>query len=240
MTSHSTISIIIPAYQHAHTLTACLESVFAQTVPPFEVIVVDDGSTDDTPRVLEMFLDRGVRVIRQENRGGNAARNRGFNASSGVLVLFLDADIVMRNDMLEILANALEKHSSAAYAYSAFRFGWKRFSSYRFSSNLLRRMNYIHTSALIRREAFPRFDETLKRFQDWDLWLTILERGGEGIYVEEELFRALSDTKRRGISSWRPSWMYRIPWKRFGWMPKSVRDYEEARRIVLLKHHLWT
>jgi glycosyltransferase involved in cell wall biosynthesis len=232
------ISVIIPAYQHALTLPACLNALLAQTAPADEIIVVDDGSTDNTPDLLADFEKRGVRVIRQENAGSNEARNRGFQEATGELLLFLDADVVMRRAMLERLEQALHKNPTAAYAYCRFRFGWKRFASYPFSKERLCAMNYIHTTSLIRREWFPGFDSRIKRFQDWDVWLTILEKGGEGVFVPEELFQVCVKRGRTGISSWRPSWLYKIPWKRFRWAPSSVDKYEEARRKIFEKHGL--
>lgn len=236
----SDISIIIPTYQHADTIGLCLDSVLAQTLPPKEIIVVNDGSTDQTQEVLQPYLDAGlITVQKKENQGNpNPTRNMGFHLSSGSRVLFLDADIVMRKDMLENLSRALDEHPNVGYAYSAFRFGWKRFRSFSFDADRLKRMNYIHTSALIRREVFPGFDETIKRFQDWDLWLTMLEKGIEGVLVPEVLFQALQARGRMGISSWRPSFFYKVPW--FGHRPDSVKKYEEARKIIYDKHHLWT
>lgn len=233
----STISVIIPTYQHAATIAACLESVFAQTRRANEIVVVNDGSTDDTERALAPYLDR-ITLIMQANQGGNAARNNGFAASHGDLVIFCDADVVMRSDMLEIMERALAEHPEASYAYSGFRFGWKAFRSFPFDANLLRTMNYVHTTSLVRRADFPGFDPKIRRFQDWDVWLTMLGQGKTGILVDQELFQVLELHARPGISQWRPSFLYGLPWKRLGWRPKSIRAYEDARRIIAEKHGL--
>jgi glycosyltransferase involved in cell wall biosynthesis len=236
----SDVSVIIPTYQHADTLEACLKSADSQTLKPKEIIVVDDGSTDETSEIL-MRMSSAIptlKIFRQENRGSNFARNRGFEMSSGKYVIFLDADAIMRADMLEKLYRALESNADSSFAYSSFKFGWKKFRSFPYDISRLKRMNYIHTSALIRRAVFPGFDEKIKRFQDWDLWLTIMERGGNGIFVGEELFSVVQTRGRVGISSWRPSLFYKIPW--FGRKPESVRKYEQAREIILKKHEpLW-
>lgn len=231
------LSIIIPTYQHGKTIAACLDSILAQTLLPSEIIVVNDGSTDETADRLKLYEGR-VRVLNQVNQGGNVARNHGFDASDGSFVLFCDADVVMRPEMLQKLSDALETHPQASFAYSAFRFGWKHFSSYPFSAERLKRMNYIHTSALIRRQAFPGFDPSLKRFQDWDVWLTMLETGATGILVPEELFRIQNHRGRKGISEWRPSFLYRFPWKLFGWKPESLRRYDLSKELVRRKHGL--
>lgn len=84
------LSVVIPAYNYARFLPDCLRSVAAQDVPGLEVLVVDDGSTDDTAAVVAAHP--GVRYLHQENRGLSAARNRGLAETHGELVLFLDAD----------------------------------------------------------------------------------------------------------------------------------------------------
>ena len=95
------ISVIIPTYNYGRFIADAIHSLLAQTRLPDEIIVIDDGSTDDTAEVVEKFSD-DVKYIRQENAGVSAARNRGVAKSSGDLIAFLDAD-----DMLE--PTALEK-----------------------------------------------------------------------------------------------------------------------------------
>lgn len=231
------ISVIIPAYQHAVTIARCLDSVLNQTLKPSEIIVVNDGSTDNILEVLKKYEDK-IKIINQEHRGGNFARNNGFAASSGDFVIFCDADAVMRRDMLEKLCVILEAHPEVSYAYSGFRFGWKSFSSFPFDVGRIRRLNFVHTTALLRREDFPGFDPAITRFQDWDLWLTMMREGHIGIFVDEELFHVIGAKGRRGISKWRPAIFYRIPWKKIGWIPTSAREYEEAREIIKKKHRL--
>jgi glycosyltransferase involved in cell wall biosynthesis len=85
------VSAIIPTYNRAHCIGEAVESVLRQTYRPLEVIVVDDGSTDETPAVLRGFGDR-IHVVRQENAGPSAARNRGVARSSGSVLAFLDSD----------------------------------------------------------------------------------------------------------------------------------------------------
>ena len=234
-----TISVIIPTYQHAKTIGQCLNSVLIQTKKPNEIIVINDGSTDNTLEVLKPFLEKII-LVNKENEGGNPnpTRNLGFEKSHGDLVIFCDADVVMRPDMLEKLYNILEAHPEASYAYSGFRFGWKAFSSFPFDVGRIKKLNFVHTSALIRREDFSGFYPQLKRFQDWDLWLTMLKNGHIGIFVDEELFYVIDASGRKNISKWRPSIFYRIPWQKIGWAPPSVRKYQEAKEIIVKKHKL--
>jgi glycosyltransferase involved in cell wall biosynthesis len=98
-----TVSVVIPAYNHARYLAEAVESALGQTLPAVEVIVVDDGSTDETPQVLARHRAR-VRIVRQANRGVSAARNAGASLAQGDLLAFLDADDVWLPQKLEAQA----------------------------------------------------------------------------------------------------------------------------------------
>ena len=93
------VSVIIPAYNAAPYLAETLASVFAQSYPDYEIIVVDDGSTDDTLAVLEQFADR-ITLIRKPNGGPASARNAGLRQARGELLAFLDGDDLWLPDKL--------------------------------------------------------------------------------------------------------------------------------------------
>ncbi|MDO8583974.1 MAG: glycosyltransferase family A protein [bacterium] len=231
------VSIIIPVWNHAPEALALLASLESQTFRAFEVILVDDGSTDGL-----VFKLAGVKpsfpftFIQQENHGASAARNRGAQEAKGEYLLFLDADIAMESNALDLMVRELNAHAGQAFIYSSFYFGWKLFQGKPFDQDALKKMNYIHTSSLLRRSMFPGFDASLIKFQDWDLWLTIAEHGGSGYWIEKPLFRI--KTRKTGISQWMPSFLYRIPWPIFGWMPRAIKRYREAETIIRKKHHL--
>jgi glycosyltransferase involved in cell wall biosynthesis len=230
------ISAIIPTYQHAKSLPGCIESLLGQEGVKLEIIVVDDGSTDNTKEVLEAYNNQ-VTIIYQENKGSNPARNRGAKEASGDYLIFVDADIIMKPHALKKMLAALEA-STASYAYGGFYFGPKRFRPIAFDAKRLRQTNFIHTTALIRNEDFPGFDESIKRLQDWDLWLTMLSQGKEGVCVPEYLFKARIDGASRIGTQWMPKMAYKIPWKRIGFTPKAIQKYEAAREIIKKKHQL--
>lgn len=232
------ISVIIPTWNDGPVLGRCLNSVFNQTFKDFEVIVVNDASTDNTLEVLEPYLDRITLINNPPNlaRNPNPTRMRGFQEAKGKFLLFLDSDIEMQPNMLELLYKALETHPRAAYAYGSFKFGFKEFKAFPFNPERLRQMNYIHTSALIRREDFPGFDPKIKKFQDWDVWLTMLGQGKQGVFVNQVIFKAAVDD--HSISNWMPKIAYKIPWRLIGWKPEAIRKYEEAREVIRRKHKL--
>ena len=103
------VSVVIPTYNRATTVPRAIESVLAQTVTDLEVIVVDDGSSDDTGKVLgEMFGDR-IRYYAQVNQGASVARNRGVEEARGEWIAFLDSDDLWEKDKLEWQLKALER-----------------------------------------------------------------------------------------------------------------------------------
>ncbi len=117
------VSIVMPAFNAARWLPAALDSALAQTYPHFELIVVDDGSTDDTPAILETYRVRhGISVITQTNQGQSAAANRGLAESCGDYVKFFDADDVMSSCMIAAQVAALANHPGCV-AYGT----WGRF-----------------------------------------------------------------------------------------------------------------
>src|SRR2546422_14004 len=106
------ISVIIPTYNSVRFLTEAVDSVLAQTFSDFEILVIDDGSTDETQDVMRQYGSL-VRCIRQQNSGVAVARNRGITESRGRYVAFLDADDTWLADKLERQVNALSSESGA-------------------------------------------------------------------------------------------------------------------------------
>jgi glycosyltransferase involved in cell wall biosynthesis len=232
------ISIIIPVYNGAKTLLATLLSIEKQTWRDFEVIIVDDASTDNTQKVFEKFSHENklnnfyYYTKRNKNSGAPVARNYGWKKSKGNFLFFCDADAVLKVDALEKMVQTLNSHPEASYAYSSFYWGKKLFKLWPFDAERLKKMPYIHTMSLIRREAFPEngWDESIKKFQDWDLWLTMLENGRSGIFVDDVLFKI---KPTGGISSWLPSFSYKF----LPFLP-IVKKYNEAMSIIKKKHSL--
>jgi glycosyltransferase involved in cell wall biosynthesis len=103
------VSVIIPTFNRAHMLGDAIGSVVQQTYPKIEIIVIDDGSTDNTAEFIDQLQDSRIQYIRQDNAGVAAARNRGISASQGEYVAFLDSDDMYKPDCIEkkiALANA--------------------------------------------------------------------------------------------------------------------------------------
>ncbi len=114
------VSVIIPCYNGARFLPEAIESVLAQTYREFEIIVVDDGSTDNSGVVARSYS--GVRVIRQENQGVAVARNTGLCESRGDCLVFLDQDDRLLPNALEVGVNHLNSHLDCGFVFGLFRF----------------------------------------------------------------------------------------------------------------------
>src|SRR5271154_3281360 len=120
-------SVVIPAYNRARVLPGALDSVLQQTDQDFEVIVVDDGSTDDPRAVVEDFHDPRIRYERKENGGGGSARNRGIDLARGRFVAFLDSDDVFLPHHLAAMRRLVESQKNVAgYARMIVERGWGR------------------------------------------------------------------------------------------------------------------
>ena len=200
----SSVSVIIPAYQAGATIDRALLSVRAQTVLPAEMIVVDDGSWDDTRSKVaaleQELLPIRMTVANQPNQGAGAARNRGIALAKGAYVAFLDADDEWLPNKLE---TSLAKISAGPFVFVAHN-GWicedgrdalndcaKRFRDGTGSFSSLYRKGYIDTcTVLARRDDILRvggFDEDLPNAQDFDLWLALSALPGAQFLVFDEV-----------------------------------------------------
>ena len=111
------VSVVLPVYNRETYVGAAIESVLGQTLPPDELIVVDDGSTDASVAVVESFARPCIHVIRQENAGIGAARNRGIAAATGDLIAFIDSDDLWERDKLELQVGALRERDDVQLVF---------------------------------------------------------------------------------------------------------------------------
>lgn len=214
------VSIVIPVYNRASLIGPVIEALLDQAYKPFEIIIVDDGSTDNTGKIVSSYQ---VKYIYQENRGPAAARNRGFRESGGDIIAFIDSDCVARKDWLENLIKGFDSpevgavagsydianpesllsrliHEEIKWRHSGFKRYIRAFGSY---------------NVAIRREVFEKvggFDETYRTAsgEDNDLSYRILKAGYKirfmpdalvAHYHTENLFKYLKEQYRHAF--WR-------------------------------------
>lgn len=181
------VSVIIPSYNSAKYLSEAIDSALNQTFKDFELIVVDDGSTDNTAEILSKYGNK-IRCFSQENKGVSAARNRGIRESKGEYIAFLDSDDIWLPKKLELQMQKLSNNPEYTWSYcdkiSVFEDGIKEednnnlikpLEGYIFDHLLVK--NFIPTpSVIIKRGCFESaglFDENLLHLEDYDLFLRL-------------------------------------------------------------------
>ena len=200
------VSVIIPTYNRSWCLSEAIDSVLSQTFQDMELIVVDDGSTDETPALLSRYDDR-LRCLRQTNRGVSVARNHGIQAANGALIAFLDSDDLWQPDKLARQVDFFDRQPDALICQTEetwIRRGvrvnpkhrHRKPSGWIFEPSLA--LCLVSPSAVMMRrellEEMGGFDESLPACEDYDLWLRVslhypihlidealvIKRGGHG------------------------------------------------------------
>jgi GT2 family glycosyltransferase len=196
-----TFSVVIAAYQASPTIADAVDSALAQSYPPEEVIVSDDGSTDDLERRLAPYTNRIV-VLTNEHRGPSAARNAAIRVAFGDFIAVLDADDVFERDRLAALAELAQARpeldiltTDAALERAGREVGRFYRDDFTFPEDgqrleILRRC-FLCAPAVRRQRllAIGGFDETLMRGEDWDCWLRAILDGARAGLVTEPLLR---------------------------------------------------
>lgn len=205
----SLVSIVIPTHNRSDMLQRALSSVFNQTYQNIEVIVVDDGSQDDTQEVLKNYIDSRLKVLKNEvPKGACNARNKGIQEASGEFVTFLDDDD-------EYLPQRIEKLMAVwddkwAYITTGMFFIKNSGKTLQFIpekiinlSELLHK-NSVGNSVLTKKERLSflgGFDETLKSSQDYDMWVRLSIKYGDGYSLQEPLYITHTEHDKPRISA---------------------------------------
>ena len=189
------ISAVIPAYNAASFVCRAIDSALVQTIPPCEVIVVDDGSSDATARVVGNYGSR-VRLLRQKNGGPGAARNFGVRECQGDWVALLDADDEWLPHKLERQAGFIGD-SKVGVVHSSIK-GSDQVPDRATFDRLWTRNCIANSSALIRRTAWESVggcdeDRSIISVEDYNLWLRIAEAGWDIVCCREELVAYISE-----------------------------------------------
>lgn len=185
-----TISVVIPVYNGEKTIKETIESVLSQTWQDFEILVINDGSTDSTLEVVKSIPDSRIKIFSYNNAGPSASRNRGISYAAGEFIAFLDADDLWTPDKLEAQLKALQNNPQAAVAYSWTNHIDKSGNFLRTGSQIavngnayekLLLVNFFEhgSNPLICKQALLEvggFDESLRQGEDWEMWLRLAAR----------------------------------------------------------------
>jgi len=190
------ISVIIPCHNYGRYLAQSVESVLCQTRPPDEIIIIDDGSNDETPRVVQQLRAAHPELVAERRapaRGTVATMNDGVRWSSGDAIVELSADDVLSDRFLELTERALLADPEADFAYTSMRCfgvrdGWIQAPEW--NPRALCQENYVHGTSMFRRSLHQRLggfraDFNRLGYEDWEFWLHALEREGHGLLVKD-------------------------------------------------------
>ena len=182
------ISVVIPTYNRVELLKRSIDSVINQTIKPFEIIIVDDGSNDGTEVMVKKKYD-SLKLIKQKNKGASAARNSGIKASSGEWICFLDSDDEWKNNKLEkqitFVANNSDYkffHSNEIWIKNGKRINQKK-KHKKYGGDIFKKCldmcRISPSSVLINKNIFEEigfFNENLVVCEDYELWLRICDK----------------------------------------------------------------
>lgn len=184
------ISVVIPSYNQAEYLSDAIESVYNQTLPPHEILVVDDGSTDGSLEIAERYMfskypliESPVRVIKQVNKGLPSARNTGIMNATGDYVFFLDADDLIKENAFEVINREIASSNADIIAPSFKEFGKSNREVILggFDMNNLKEANRLGYFCAVKRSALIEvggFSPRMKYgYEDYHLWFDLFRRG---------------------------------------------------------------
>jgi len=211
------VSVVIPAFNCEQYITECIDSVLIQTYHNLEIIIIDDGSTDDTVRIISEYNNDQIKLFHQNNSGSAAARNYGVKQASGIWIAFIDADDIWLPDKLQ---SQLEQCSNQAWSHTDLFFHGSFYPKYtkatEFTSkhsgfilkNLLVENSIGTSSVVIKKEILQElggFNTDLRALQDWDLWLRIAEKY-QVCYIDQPLvyYRVHSSSVSRNVRNTLP------------------------------------
>ncbi len=191
------VSVIIPAYNQGRFLAQAVNSVFEQTHIDFEIVVVDDGSTDDTRQIASNYADPKFHYVYQNNQGLSAARNTGIRNSTAPYLSFLDSDDLFLPEKLAILGSVLDEDETIGLVAGQSipidennqQVG-KIFDSPPPEKGFeLLLGNPLHVGSILMRRSWQQvvgfFDESLRSYEDWDMWLRLAQAGCKMAWVDK-------------------------------------------------------
>lgn len=238
------VSVIIPAYNAADTVLETIESVLQQSLQDLELIVVDDGSTDDTLAVIKTVEDPRLKLFSFENGGCAAARNRGIEQASGAFLSFVDADDLWVTDKLQKQLQALQQNPAAGGAYSwtlvmdasgeSFYPGnCESFEGDVYPHLLLSNFIASGSNMLFRREAVADvggFDTSLRSYEDWDYYLRLSRQWPFAVVKEPQILYRKSDTSMCSNFAVMEQYIFILHNKVFATVPPALKHLEQHSR----------
>ncbi len=191
----SRLSFIVPVYK-PKILERCIKSLLEQSLTEFDVVYVLDGPDSEARSLIGRLMKKRpnhYKIIEIEHGGAPRARNEGFKHAKGQYIVFWDCDCIIEPHAAEGWCDILDQNSQVGFVYSGYKFlnEGGAINSEPFDPWTLRVRNYISTMNPIRRELVVPWKEDLKSLQDWDFWLTVVENGAKGKFLQGYSFSTL-------------------------------------------------
>lgn len=256
------VSAIVTAYNSEAFIAEAIQSILNQTRAVDEIVIVDDGSTDSTRRVVAEFADQGIKFIQQQNQGAGAARNKGIRETSGEYIAFLDADDIWLENKTRLQFDYLNAHPEVGMVSGFARWWNTAKNTVRISGTPVKNMRTLQreilvhnmlgnpSMAMVRRSALEEvglFDEHIRWGQDWELWMRLVERFEAAVIPEPvTIYRwhreNLSHIRRweRLLSYWHVSWKgirkSRPVWRRAWLWARSWSSFTYRRAMYAIRY----
>lgn len=218
ITDRKTVSAVIPSYNREKTIRRCLDSVLRQTYKVSEIIVVDDGSTDKTLKILANEYKENVKVVKQSHRGAQAARNAGIRAAKGEYIAFLDSDDEWTEKKIELQMHVLENKPDAVVCGNGYvvqngrKKIWRVLGHSGYVYKMILASSFVLFPTIITKKEnllkIGLLDENVPSYQEWDTAI-MLSKVCEFVFLDNPLFlyylhegETISKDKKRDIDGW--------------------------------------
>lgn len=240
------VSIIIPYHNGQDYIEECLASVYNQSYKNIEAIAVNDGSPHTFLEELQKDKYPSLKLHLQQNQGPSVARNRGVELASGKYILFLDCDDTIEPAFVEKTLNVLKNQPEVRLCYTKGNYFEDKTGEWylpEFDLNNFLLCNCIPITTLFYKEDFVKsggFDERLTFFEDWDLWMSIIEKGNKVARIDEFLFNyRIRNQKNSLTNTWANNhfvvadYKFIIYQKHYALYEKNGLDFNSLTNIVI-------
>ena len=209
------ISFVLPVFEpNLVTLEKCVKSIAGQGFKDWESIWVLDGPCPEAEDMIKKYIT-DAKVVTIEHSGAPAARNEGFKHATGDIVCFFDSDSAIEREASRAWVDIFDAKPDIGFIYAGYKWfdeNQRPYDSEDFDPWLLRVNNYISSCFPVRREFVPTWNESLKSLQDWDFWLSVVEKGGKGHRMQGHAFTTATPTPKSisGQGCTKEAWLDRL------------------------------
>ena len=228
MTNTKLVSVIVPCYNNEITIQETIASILEQSYDNIEIIIVNDGSTDNSENVIKKIISehKNITYIFQENNGPSYTRNQGALVAKGFYMVFIDADDTIDSKFIEKYVAAFDENDDLQLVYSRAEFFGDKKGEWKLPDYNLKNFiseNCIPIFAMMKREEFLKaglFDTNLKYLEDWELWINMTKNNNSVYRIPEILYKYRKVKKSNSLTNL-----------------NKVNDVQDASRLYIYNKH---